>query len=157
MSTGPTRNAWLDTVGKDRPPSASPKAGIFVYIYVCLYIYIHVQWARFTFKYSKQVQTWTLNSISRSKHPHIFSIKKKRSYWGYWPQPWRPRLAEAPSQIAMSSGALLVCSFWCHCSMNLHSMPAAVELAGLMDQKRVMTIFSKSMEINDQWIDVKFW
>ena len=126
MSTGPTRNAWLDTVGKDRPPSASPKAGIFVYLYICvyIYIYIHVQWARFTFKCSKEVQTWTLNSISRSKH------QKKAEAIGATAalRLRRPRLAEAPSQIAMSSGALLVCSFWCHCSMNLHSMPA-VELA----------------------------
>ena len=125
MSTGPTRNAWLDTVGKDRPPSASPKAGIFVYLYICVYIYI----------YTCTMGSVYLQMFQRSPnldpkfHFQIQTSKKAEAIGATAAlRLRRPRLAEAPSQIAMSSGALLVCSFWCHCSMNLHSMPA-VELA----------------------------
>ena len=45
----------------------------------------------------------------------IVSSPPKKNHWLF--------SAKDPSQMAMSSGALLVWSFWCHCSMNLHSMP----------------------------------
>ena len=151
MSTGPTRNAWLDTVGKDRPPSASPKAGIFVYLYICVYIYI----------YTCTMGSVYLQMFQRSPnldpkfHFQIQTSKKSRSYWGYRSP------AAAAAEIGRGSFA------------NSDVIRGAVGMQFLMplldefaldacgrtcaDQKRVMTIFSKSMEINDQWIDVKFW
>lgn len=69
-----------------------------------------------------------------------------------------------PSQMAISSGALFVCSFWCHCSMNLHSIPAwtGIRVGQRLSSQRgkcwayLLGATSKSQEVSS-WTANPWW